>query len=82
PDFVLEAAPTGLEPTVSFGESVQLLGCEAPQPVAAEETLTLDCYWQATGEIPPNRYVAFAHLIAAGSGQLIAQDDHILGRER
>lgn len=82
PDFVLDAAPAGLEPTVSFGESVQLLGCEPPEPVAAGETLTLNCYWQATGEMPPNRYVAFAHLIAAGSDQLVTQDDHILGRER
>lgn len=32
--------------------------------------------------MPPSRYTAFAHLIAADSGQLLAQDDHVLGRER
>ena len=82
PEFVLDAAPAGLEPNALFGESVQLLGCEPPPAVAPGETLTLNCYWQATGEMPPSRYTAFAHLIAADSGQLLTQDDHVLGRER
>ena len=82
PDFVLDAAPDGLEPTTLFGESVRLLGCEPPPAVAPGETLALNCYWQATGEMKPSRYTAFAHLIAADSGQLLAQDDHVLGRER
>lgn len=82
PEFVLNAAPAGLEPAVLFGGSAQLLGCEPPPAAAPGSTLTLDCYWQAVGEMPPSRYTAFAHLIAADSGQLIAQDDHVLGRER
>ena len=82
PNFVLDAAPAGLEPTALFGESVRLLGCEPPPAAAPDETLTLNCYWQATGEMPSGRYTAFAHLIAADSGQLLAQDDHVLGRER
>ena len=82
PDFVFNAAPDGLEPTTLFGESVRLLGCEPPPAVAPGETLALNCYWQATGEMKPSRYTAFAHLIAADSGQLLAQDDHVLGRER
>ena len=81
PDFVLDASPAGLSPTAQFGESVRLLGCEAPQPVSAGETLMLSCYWQSSGEMPPNRYVAFAHLID-GNGRLLTQDDHTLGQER
>lgn len=82
PDFVLGTAPVGLEPVTLFGEGIRLLGCEPPPPVTAGETLTLDCFWQVVDEMPPGRYTTFAHLIAADSGQLIAQDDHVLGRER
>ena len=82
PDFVLNAAPVGLEPTALFGEGIRLLGCEPPPPVAAGETLALNCYWQAVKEMPPARYTAFAHLLAADNGLLVAQDDHVLGRER
>ncbi len=82
PDFVLGVAPSGLGPTVLFSESVRLLGCDAPSPVAPGETLMLGCYWQAVEEIPPNRYIGFAHLVAVDSGQLVTQDDHILGQER
>ena len=82
PDFVLDVAPSGLGPTALFSESVRLLGCDAPSPVAPGETLMLGCYWQAVEEIPPNRYIGFAHLVAVDSGQLVTQDDHILGQER
>ncbi len=82
PDFVLNTAPVGLEPTALFGDSVRLLGCEPPSAVAAGETLALNCYWQAVKEMPPARYTAFAHLLATDNGLLVAQDDHVLGRER
>lgn len=81
PDFVLDVAPAGLVSTTTFSDGVEMLGCEPPQPISAGETLILNCYWQADGELPPNRYVTFAHLIPADSGQLLAQDDHILGQE-
>lgn len=82
PDFVLTAAdvPAGLEPVVTFGQSVQLLGCAAPQ--LAADTLTLDCYWQAAGEPPPHQFITFAHLLPPDGSQLLAQDDHILGQQR
>ncbi len=82
PDFVLSAAdvPAGLAPVVTFGESVQLLGCAAPQ--VAADALTLDCYWQAVGEPPSQQTIAFAHLLLPDGSQLVAQDDHILGQQR
>ncbi|HRO91396.1 MAG TPA: hypothetical protein PLC06_12930, partial [Promineifilum sp.] len=61
---------------------VRLLGCEPPPAVAPGETLTLNCYWQAVGEMPLAHYTTFAHLIAVDNGLLLAQDDHVLGRER
>ena len=82
PDFVLAAAdaPAGLSPSVTFGDSVQLLGCAAPQ--VAADALTLDCYWQAAGEPPPHQTMTFAHLLLPDGSQLVAQDDHILGQQR
>jgi len=82
PDFVLTAAglPEGLAPAVTFGDSVQLLGCAAPQVVAAD-ALTVDCYWQAAGPPPPQQTITFAHLLLPDGSQLVAQDDHILGQQ-
>lgn len=82
PDFVLagQDAPAGLAPQATFGGGVRLLGCEPPAPVAPGTTLTVTCYWQATGELPPARYTGFAHLLPAAGGDLLAQDDHPLGR--
>ncbi len=82
PNFVLAAAdvPAGLAPAVTFGDSVQLLGCAAPQ--VAADALTLACYWQAVGEPPPQQTMTFAHLLLPDGSQLVAQDDHILGQQR
>ena len=83
PDFVLGAAdvPGGLAPTVTIGEGIQLLGCDTPQLAASGDSLSVNCYWQALHDLPPNRYIGFVHLIDPATSTLIAQDDHILGQE-
>jgi 4-amino-4-deoxy-L-arabinose transferase-like glycosyltransferase len=83
PDFVLgeDDVPDGLSPTVTLGGGVELLGCAAPEFAPAGDALSLDCYWRASGEMPPDRYVGFLHLIDPTTGGPAAQDDHALGRE-
>ncbi len=83
PDFVLSEAdvPGGLTPAVTLGGGVELLGCAAPEIAPAGDALSLDCYWRALGELPPDRYVGFLHLIDPATGGPAAQDDHALGRE-
>ena len=58
-----------------------LLGCAAPEFAPAGDVLLLDCYWRALGEMPPDRYVGFLHLIDPATSRPAAQDDHALGRE-
>lgn len=83
PDFVLSAdeVPDGLAPAVTLGRGVELLGCAAPELAPAGDALSLDCYWRALSEMPPDRYVGFLHLIDPATGGPVAQDDHALGQE-
>ncbi len=84
PDFVLsqDEIPGGLAPGVTLGGGVELLGCAAPEFAPAGDVVWLDCYWRVLSEMPPDRYVAFLHLIDPATSLPATQDDHALGRER
>lgn len=64
PDHALRAA---------FGDSVALLGYDAPVQVAPGQTFTVTLYWQALAPVPTD-YKVFVHIFAPG-GALVAQHD-------
>jgi hypothetical protein len=64
PDHALRAA---------FGDSVALLGYDAPVQVAPGQTFTVTLYWQALAPVPTDTKV-FVHIFAPG-GALVAQHD-------
>ncbi len=87
PDFVLgDDDALVVAPRVSIGalfdDRIELIGYDAPGSVAAGDALSLDLYWRAAGSIPPKMYIGFVHLIDPATAALVAQDDHVLGRER
>lgn len=85
PDFVLNEdgflAPS-LTPSVTLGNSVELLGCEAPERLPDGHDYVLACYWKFVGEIEQGAYMGFIHLFDPNTLEIIAQDDHVLGQER
>ncbi|MDX9953098.1 MAG: hypothetical protein RBT75_03340 [Anaerolineae bacterium] len=64
PDHALGAA---------FGDSVALLGYDAPVQVAPGQTFTVTLHWQALAPVPTD-YKVFVHIFAPG-GVLVAQHD-------
>jgi hypothetical protein len=84
PDFVLtiDNIPTELKPAITYGDSVQLLGCDVPETVKVGTALLFTCYWQVFDDVPPDTYMTFAHLYdESPTFSLIGQDDHTLGQE-
>lgn len=57
----------------TFGDSIVLLGYDAPLQVAPGQTFTVTLFWQALASIPTDAKV-FVHLFAPG-GELVAQHD-------
>ena len=84
PDFVTDASaiPPDLAEGGLIGDGAELLGCQSPPSATAGETITVTCFWQAIAPMPDGNYMGFVHLFDPATGTLLAQDDHILGRER
>ncbi len=84
PSFVL-ASSTALAPTaraiqVNFAEGLSMIGYEIkPNSFNAGQEFIVNIYWQAVHAMP-EAYTGFVHLVGP-DGQLVAQDDHELGRD-
>jgi hypothetical protein len=82
PSFVLRDGnlpASGLDAVL--GEGIALIGHETPAHIKAGERLAVDLYWQSVGPVEPGTYVGFVHLYDPATAALIAQDDHVLGRD-
>ena len=84
PDFIVSSAalPENLTETAVLAESLELLGCAEPMQASDSTVVDISCYWRLLAPLPEKTYVGFIHLIDPDAGNLVAQDDHILGRER
>jgi hypothetical protein len=83
PAFVLtdtRSLPASVRPAqVNLADQLGVLGYDLVTPrLTPGERFTVNVYWQALGPMSEG-YVGFLHLIGA-DGQLVAQDDHELGR--
>jgi 4-amino-4-deoxy-L-arabinose transferase-like glycosyltransferase len=82
PTFVFSdttLAPTVHPLQVSLDEQISLIGYEPKSSkVAPGDQLIVQLYWKANGASPDD-YMGFIHLLGP-DGQLVAQDDHELGR--
>lgn len=87
PAFVLSAGELpdsvpGVPVGVPLGSGLELVGYDPPDIVAAGEALELVLYWRSTGSVAPGTYVGFVHLYDPAAASIVAQDDHILGRQQ
>jgi len=83
PTFVLTdgaSLPSTTRPAqVQFEHQLTITGYDIKSElVAPGDRLVINVYWKAMGT-PANEYIGFIHLVGP-AGQLVAQDDHELGR--
>jgi hypothetical protein len=87
PTFVLtDANVHSVTPTtrleIRLGNWLELIGYDVPQTGQPGEVVKVTLYWRAAAPAQDETYIGFVHLYRPSTPDILAQDDHELGRQR